>query len=132
MKKKKASDLFDYDSKSVKKAINTLVGLEKVLDKAMSNVESKDIARIHYTELKVKLKTILKPGETIKGLAGLNDVERNFVVPACSEAFGRLTSPTNSHPIKSGWHSQLYSANVDIVFFRRQLDELLLKLDADE
>jgi hypothetical protein len=76
-----------------------------------------------YASLKSDLKSETKRGATVRGSQSLNQFEFDYLMPALNEAICELRAPTNTNPITSNWHSELYAAKIDLLHMLRQLEE---------
>lgn len=82
----------------------------------------KERIRKLYTSLKTDLRTVYKRGNTKRGREEMSEIEKVYFHPAITQAYCHLSASTNSDPINSNWHSDLYGARIDINYLLRQLE----------
>lgn len=95
----------------------TLIGDRKRITEA-----EKALLQQHMRTLKDDLKTETKRMSTVHGAALLTPVEKAYYEPALRKAAANLTPATNSHPLKSRWHTHLYVVRLDISHLLDQLE----------
>jgi hypothetical protein len=85
-------------------------------DKTWIAGEEKERLQALFKSLKSRLKEAAKRTPS-------NEFESAYFEPAVTQAAANLLIATNSHPIKSNWHSALYGIRIDITFYLHQLEQ---------
>ena len=103
---------------------NEMGALLSLLDpgRSMTRMDRAKAAEI-YASLKNRLKQDYKRLAGKESKQGLTHIEGAFLLPAVRQASARLRPATNSNPVKTNWHSALYSAKIDVDYFLHQLKE---------
>jgi len=85
-------------------------------DKAFISREEKELLQEKFKSLKSRLNDAAKRGTH-------NEFQDAYFEPAVRSASANLLIATNSHPIKSNWHSALYGIHIDVTYYLDQLEK---------
>jgi hypothetical protein len=95
--------------------------LFRLIDKPALAADEKAEAQALLRGLKQDLEDECKEGDRRDG--ALSPRERAYLYPALRKAKATIRVAWNSHPLKSNWHTELYSARLDIVHLLGQLED---------
>ena len=110
--------LRDYSDRI--KAIMDAIGDKRTL---APNVKSE--VQTLLTALKADLKDDAHRCGLVRNRGKLTHLEKTCLCPAVQQASAGFHVATNSDPIRSDWHSNLYSIRIDIEYPMSYLEELL-------